>query len=158
MDKIDNNKKLGGMLIIGVLSIAFSAIISFTSITKAVLPLNINSTWMAISNLSLDTYNQPWMRFVFFKFSSSIFILILSIVLVILFIKQSKRFPMALIIFFMVRILLLAFIFYYQTIIKGPATPNLSEIVSSVFRALVITGVWIPYIMLSEKARETFIY
>ncbi len=158
MDKIDKKQSLGGMLILAVLSFAFTAIMSFTSITQAVVPFNFNKTWMIISNLALDTYNQQWMRFVIFKFSSVIFVIILSIVLLTLFVKQSKRFPMALVIYFMIRVLLLTFLFYFQTIVKGPPTPNLLEIINASFRALAITGAWIPYIMLSEKARETFIY
>ena len=158
MDKIEKKNSLGGMLITAVLSYAVAGIISFSAITQAVVPFNFNKTWMTISNLALNSYNPQWMGFVIFQFSSSIFVVIISIALFILFVKQSRFFPMALVIYFMIRVLLLTFLFYFQTIVKGPPSPDLAQIANASFRALVITGVWIPYIMLSEKARETFIY
>jgi hypothetical protein len=158
MDKIEKKQSLGGMLIIAVLSFILTAIISITQITQTVLPFSFDKTWIIISDLSTNAYNQQWMRFVTFQFASTIFILVLSIVLLVFFVKQLKIFPVALVTYFMIRVLLLAFLFYFQTVVKGPPSPNFAEIVTGVFSSLAVAGAWIPYIMLSEKSRETFIY
>lgn len=158
MNKTERKNNLGGLLVLAVISFAITAIVSFTAVSKTVLPFNFNQTWVEISNLSLDSYNKGWINFVYFNFFSIIFILVISTTLFFLFTKQSKYFPTALVIYFMVRLLLLAFTFYFQTVTKGPIAPTLTEVLSAAFRALFIPGIWIPYILLSEKSEEIFIY
>lgn len=151
-------KKEGGIVILVTISYITSIVLSFNSFTEMIFPFSFDENWLKISNLALDSYNKQWINLILFNQMSNILILILSIVLVILFVKQSRFISNALIAFFISRIILMTLTFYFQTVVKGPPTPELLEIGSSIIRALVIPGLWIPYFMLSEKVGETFIY
>ena len=158
MGKHEIKKKLGGLLALGIISVIITAIISFTSLSKTILPFSFNAKWLSITDLSSSTYNKGWMMFVVYHFSNSVFIVSITIALFILFIKQSKYFPTALVVYFMLRLFLLALLLYFQTVVKGPVAPTINEIILSAIRSLFIPSIWIPYIMLSENARDTFKY
>lgn len=151
-------KKQGGIVVLATISYILSIYLSFNSVKSMIYPFSFDTRWQEISNLAISSYNKQWVNFVYFTQIANILVLIMSIILIVLFTKQSKYITNALIIFFMFRIVILTLTFYFQTVIKGPATPQVLEIASYILRALVIPGLWIPYLMLSEKIRETFIY
>lgn len=155
METKKNN--LGYMFMLAVISIATTMFLSVSHLTKTILPFSFDTTWLALTDLSLSSYNNTWAKFIVFNFGTAIFTLILAIFLFVLFIKESKYFPKAIVLYLMIKILLIAVTFYLQTIIKGPPTPTAIEIVNTIIRSLAIVIIWIPFILLSSKAEETFI-
>lgn len=155
-----NEKKNNSKLMIFTASLSFGVtwMMTIISAIQDVLPFSFNKTWVQISSLQSDKYNPQWMNFVTLKFAFVIVFIIISLILMVHFFKQSKRFPVILVIYFMIRILLMVIVFYFQTIVIGPATPTLPEITLETIRSLGVTALWIPYILLSKKAREIFIY
>ncbi len=152
-----DNKTFSSYTYLGVLSYIVTIILHGTKILSSILPLSSNTKWMEISNLAENTYNLPWMKFVYYNLSSYLFILICSIIVAIFFFKRSRYFPTSLVLFLMISILRIAILFYLQTVIKGPATPTVNEIVLETLRSVSILAIWIPYILLSDNAREIFI-
>lgn len=151
-------KPLGGVIELAVLSLILTLFLSYGSISNIILPFNFNEQWIAISNIELDSYNEGWIKFAIFSLTSNLVIILYAIILLVFFIKQSKYTASALVSFVMLRILLITLVFYFQTVVKGPITPTIDEIIRTVIRALIIPGAWIPYIMLSKRARESFIH
>ena len=151
-------KKQGGVTVLLGLSYIVSMVLSFNKVKNMIYPFSFDNRWEAISNIKLETFNEKWANFVIFDLSCVILVIILSLVLLILFTKQSKYFTNFVIVFFIIRLLILTFTFYFQTVIKGPPTPEILEIASTIVNNLAIPALWIPYLMISEKIRETFIY
>lgn len=151
-------KNLGGMLVIAVLAYITAGLISYSDLINTVLPFSFNSTWLEISDSTLKTYNPQWVRFVYINSASIIAVLVLTLIMAVFFFKRSRLFPKVLLIYFMLRVLILTYIFYLQTVTIGPPTPTLGEISTTFIRVMLTGGLWIPYIMLSENASETFIY
>jgi hypothetical protein len=148
----------GTYWVIIILSYIVNIILSVEPLRAATLPFSFDNRWLIVSNLAADSYNRPWMNLVIFNFVTYIAIALFAIVLFVSFVKQSKYATYIMISFFMFRILIITLSFYFQTVIKGPATPGLDEILSKSLRALVIPGLIIPYMLLSEKVREIFKY
>ncbi|MBN2616769.1 MAG: DUF2569 family protein [Spirochaetales bacterium] len=150
-------QNLGGILVLAVFSFILSVFLSWGSIGDTILPFSFDQRWIAISDLSLSTYNESWVNFVIFILIENVLIVFFTLILFVLFVKQSKHFPKTLLIYFLTRLIFITLVFYLQTVIKGPPTPELKEILSGIFRALIIPGIWIPFILLSEKSSEIFI-
>lgn len=157
MPKNKIHDDLGRLSIIAIVSLILSIIISFEATQNIIFPLQSNKTWAAISDITSNSYNKDWMQFVIFKLSSNILILLSTITMFIFFFKASKFFPKILVSFLLLKVLILTFTFFFQTIIKGPQTPQLVEIISTSFRSFIIPVLWIPYILLSEKCSEIFV-
>lgn len=154
----DKKRPLGNIMILGVISLGITFILSYNSIRETILPFSFDERWLLISDLSLSTYNESWVQFVIFTLIQNISVIVFAIILFILFLRQSRFFPRTLVGFFMYRILVLTIVFYLQTVIRGPLSPTLMEIIRDSFAALIIPGAWIPYILLSENIRERFVY
>lgn len=157
MKKKLEKKPMGGLTVTVMISIVFTIIMSYGSVTKTILPISFDERWVAMSNLSINSYNSQWMKLVIFILISDIFITLFAILILIIFIRQSRYLSISLIIFFMTRVLVLTLVYYFQTVIKGPPTPELLDVMTNAFRTLIVPGVWIPYIILSEKSREIFV-
>lgn len=151
-------KPINGTLIIALLATIAAPFLSLNAFRFIVLPIASDDRWVVISNTLLETYNPHWVKLVYFEFFSNIFLFLFTILLVIMFFNRKRQYATVIIIYFITKILLLTIIFYLQTIIKGPPTPTLSQISGIGLRSLIFTGIWVPYFLLSEKVRETFIY
>lgn len=153
-----HKKPINGSLIVALLATILAPFLSLNSFRFGILPFATDDRWINISNSLLHTYNPEWVKLVYFEFCSNIFLFLYTIFLLVSFILRKKYYSKVIIFYFVLKIILLALIYYFQTVIKGPPTPTLSQISGVGFRSLIFTGIWVPYFLLSEKVRETFIY
>lgn len=156
--KKKSKKGLSGVVIFAVISFISSLILSYNNVITEIYPFSFDEQWLTISNLALDSYNKQWMKLIIFNLVSDITVLLFGIMLLIMFIKRSKYITLTLVFYFMYRVLLVTLIFYFRTVIKGPLTPDLTEIGTTAINSLIIPALWVPYLLLSEKVRETFIF
>jgi hypothetical protein len=156
-DKI-KKPPFSGTLIFALLSAGIVMILTLYSFREIILPFAFDSKWVKISDLALSSYNKNWVFLIKFEFISTIVQIIGLIVIVLFFFARSKRFPLALIIYVMAKVLVLTVTYYFHTVFKGVPTPTIAVMTGSHFRAILVAAAWIPYFMLSEKVRDTFIY
>ncbi len=156
-DKI-KKPPFSGTLIFALLSAGVVMILTLYSFREMILPFDFDSRWVKISDLALSSYNKNWVSLIKFEFISNIIQILGLVVLILFFFARSKKFPLALIIYVMAKILILTVTYYFHTVLKGVPTPTIAVMTGSHFRAILIASAWIPYFMLSEKVRDTFIY
>lgn len=158
MAKGIKKKPIKGTLYFALLASIIDPILQINSYMDRIKPFSFDENWLNISNHTLSTYNYQWANLVQFEFIGSLFIFIISILLIILFFTRTKYFPKMIIISFIFRTLLLTLVFYFRTVIKGPEPPDLHEIRAVGGMILTFAGIWVPYYLLSERVNETFIY
>lgn len=156
--KVKNKKPITGTLYIALFATIAAPFLTLNSFRSTILPFSFNETWMAISDKTLETFNPQWMNLVYFEFTCNIILFIYTVLLVVLFIQKRRKYATYIIVYFIAKIVFITFIMYFQTVIKGPPTPTMSQITGIAFRSLLFTGMWVPYFLLSEKVRETFLY
>lgn len=156
--KVNNKKPITGTLYIALFVTLAAPFLTLNSIRKTLLPFSFNETWIAISDKSLETYNPQWVNLVYFEFICNIILFLYTVLLIVLFIQKRRKYATYIIIYFISKVVFITFIMYFKTVIKGPPTPTISEISSIALRSLLFTGLWVPYFLLSEKVRETFLY
>lgn len=157
MNKI-KKKPIKGTLYFAMIAVVITPIMEINRYRQSVMPFSFDSIWLQISNPALDTYDYEWVRLVNFEFIGSIILILFSILLILLFMIKTRHFTKFIIIYFMIKIVFIAFLFYLRAIYRGPATPTLDEIKSIGAVLVFVTGIWIPYFLLSERVNETFIY
>ncbi len=151
-------KSIEGTLYFPLIASLAAPFLSFNAFRQMILPFNFDERWVNISSSALETFNAPWVKVVLFQFISNIVLFLITVVLLISFFQLTKHYTKMVITYFILKILLITLIFYFQTVVKGPPTPTLQQITGIGTRSLLFTGIWIPYFLLSERVRETFIY
>ncbi len=153
-----SKKTFTGILLLAILCSYLTITLSILSFKEIILPFSFDSRWLQISDLTLRSYNRSWVKLIWFEFILNIVQTLGLVFISILFFRKLKIFPTSLIIFVMAKTLLITTIFYLHTVIKGPPTPTFDVILGSNFKIIVVAFIWVPYFLLSEKVKDTFIY
>lgn len=149
-------KPISGVLLLAFLSIIAIPIISLNSFRSIILPFSFDKKWIEISTRALDSFNKQWSQLAIFEFTLNVILTIFSVMLIVIFVRRSKHLIRTLMAYYFIKIIAITVIFYLHTVIRGPVTPSITMIAQETFLSIVLTGIWLPYFLLSEQVRETF--
>ncbi len=105
-----------------------------------------------------NMYSALWKPMAFFELIGNVVLLGLSVLLIVLFFMKKKQFPIVYIgmMVLNVLIMLIDLIFIYQ-IQKALALDLNITATSQLIAAIATSGVWIPYMLVSKRVKNTFI-
>ncbi len=111
-----------------------------------------------LSDPDSNMYSALWKPMAFFELIGNVVLLGLSVLLIVLFFMKKKQFPIVYIgmMVLNVLIMLIDLIFIYQ-IQKALALDLNITATSQLIAAIVTSGVWIPYMLVSKRVKNTFI-
>lgn len=147
-------KGLGGWLILVGFGLCKTLIISLPQFFKTYAELIFSGDWIKLSQESV----APWFPFfILFEFLGSVASIVFALIATIYFFRKSKKFKKWYVVFlgFNACFMLLDLIIVYQ--IAGAQDLIDHEIFTVVGGALVGALIWIPYVMVSERVRNTFV-
>jgi Protein of unknown function (DUF2569) len=157
--KIENyfekDKAIGGWLIL----IAIALIISPFYFAASVFSDDIvmNGEWLQFLNSKSLNYNIGFGLLIFSEFLINIAFLVFYILAVFLFFKKRSSFPK---VFIYLLISNTVFIIFDSLIVYyiDSSAVNKDEIIKEILFAIIRIGIWIPYFLLSERAKQTFVH
>lgn len=150
--------KIRGLLIFIAFGLLLSLLQNFTAMLGGIAPLLGHRLWGKYTDPLSPDYHPLWKTVILYDAISGLFTFIISAVLVVLFFRKKRLFPKLTAI-----TLPLLFIMSYLSYFLGgkiPAVAMQPEHIRS-GRDLVIRFIafhlWIPYLLLSNRVRQTFI-
>lgn len=149
---------LGGWLVLVAIGRILGPIILLSAIYQ-VFSVYFQSGLLAqLSDPDSNMYSVLWKPMVFFELIGNILLLGLSVLLIVLFFMKKKQFPIVYIgmMVLNVLIMLIDLIFIYQ-IQKALALDLNITATSQLIAAIATSGVWIPYMLVSKRVKNTFI-
>ncbi|PSL35618.1 DUF3857 domain-containing protein [Chitinophaga ginsengisoli] len=147
--------QIGGWLVLMGIGVFTSPLNIFNGLLKA--SIFNNSMWQQLDKATNATHNLSILQLLLVtELASQIAMLVLSLLLVSLFYKKRDTFPRAMIFFLACNLTInvldnLACNYIFEK--KGWDRENIMQIVQS----FVAAAIWIPYLMMSERVKETFI-
>lgn len=150
--------KIGGVLVI----VAFGLIVSLLQNLGAVLgnlvPFRKTQVWERLTTPGSLAYHPYWKPVLLFELASSSAILGLNAMALILFFRRQRVFPKVIVVGIpIIFILMLTSHFLGGLIPAVGESPIYSKEVHALIVRFVALHVWIPYFIVSERVKKTFV-
>lgn len=149
---------LGGWLVLVAIGRILGPLILLNAIYQIFSVYFKSGMLTQLSDSDSSMYSALWKPMAFFELIGNVVLLGLSVLLIVLFFMKKKQFPMAYIgmMVLNVLIMLVDLIFIYQ-IQKALGLDLNITATSQLIAAIVTSGVWIPYMLVSKRVKNTFI-
>ncbi len=103
-------------------------------------------------------YHPNWKPVLLFELISSSVILGLNAVVVVLFFRKQRELPKVIVVVIPTIFVLILLAYYFSGLIPAVAeSPDYAKQQSDVIMRFVALHVWIPYFLVSERVKETFV-
>jgi hypothetical protein len=148
---------LGGWLVLVGLGLLATPIRFSFVLLQTYPPLFRDGTWEALTSPDGAYYHPAWLPILLTEMLGNAFFIAASLHLLALYYRKSARFPLRYMIFLAAN---LAFILIDAAAVKLvlPNEPILDpDTTKEVLRAAIGAGIWIPYMLLSERVKNTFV-
>ena len=155
---VAGNKKaldFGGWLILPIIGVVLSPIVLvFMSINAEFFSL---TSWEFVSSADSLGYDSLWAIVFIMELLINIFMLVYSVLLIFLLFNKRTVFPTHYIIFRVSYVLFIAFDYYLMTQIDNEYFVLEQSDLNSLIKAVVSTAIWVPYMLSSDRVRDTFV-
>ncbi|NSW92909.1 MAG: DUF2569 domain-containing protein [Firmicutes bacterium] len=148
---IGEYNKIGGWLVLVGITMVISPFFHFNVINEN-LKLYSPDKWNKLIN------NHPlWSILISFETITSIILLVVSVVLLIAFLKKKVYFPSLMIIYRVLNLVIVITISLIAVQIPYIANGNIQEYISAIIGQSLACAIWIPYFIKSKRVKRTFI-
>lgn len=157
MTEENNLEGLGGWLILVGLGIIFSPVKIIAMIFPVYSEIFSNGSWEALTTPGTEAYHSLWGAIIIGEILINVALVIAWLFIAFLFFSKKIAFPR-----WYIGILLftLAFIFIDALALKSvmPNEPVFDpETIKEIGRTLIVSLIWVPYMLVSKRVKATFI-
>jgi hypothetical protein len=146
----------GWLILVGI-GIVIAPLRLTVSISEAFKPLFENGTWEKLTTVGSDSYLPFFQALIVAEGIFNACLMLGSIYLIYLFITKSKNFPKLFIAIGVVSVIGLIVDSYLVTLVIASAELFDAETAKELAKTIVGYGVWIPYMLKSERVKNTFV-
>ena len=146
----------GWLILVGI-GIVIAPLRLTVSISEAFKPLFENGTWEKLTTVGSDSYLPFFQALIVAEGIFNACLMLGSIYLIYLFITKSKYFPKLFIAIGVVSIIGIIIDSYLVTLVIASAELFEAETVKELTKTMVGYGIWIPYMLKSERVKNTFV-
>lgn len=148
---------LGGWLIIVGFGLMITPIVIFSTLLSEHLPLFTDGTFALLTSEISEHYIPGFSIIMSYEILGNLILIFASFYLLFLFFKKSKFFPSYFIYFRLFNVLYIALDIIFAKMIF-PEEPVLDpSIARELFQVIFAAAIWIPYMLRSQRVKNTFI-
>ena len=145
---------IGGWLILVAIALIRAPILFSVTLFRSVFPLLRHETWVALTTKDSEAYHPLWAPVIVSELVVNVIFLALAFLALILFFRRKRLFPKFMIGLMLANVIwgiLLAFVYR-----KIPAMAEESLFDVETVGQIIACAIWIPYFLVSKRARATF--
>ncbi|HYV10821.1 MAG TPA: DUF2569 family protein [Pyrinomonadaceae bacterium] len=149
--------KIGGFLIVVGVGLVLSFLQNLGGLGWSLVPLR-GETWESYTTPGFTSYHPYWKPVLLFGVISTAVFLVLNVVVLVLFFRKHRLFPT-----FMVVLIPVCFVFmlagyYLEGLVPAiAATQAYAKQSNSLIVKFIAMHLWIPYFVVSDRVKRTFI-
>jgi len=147
---------LGGWLALVGLGLIIGVGQSAVAMFATYLPIFKSGQWLLLTQTSTPGYHPLWASLVAFELCTLLFSIVASLALLVLFFSKSWRFPRLYSGFLLLNLILLIADFAVGSMIPAVASAGVAESVRELARGAFAVMIWVPYMRVSVRVRNTF--
>jgi hypothetical protein len=149
--------KIGGWLILVAIGLIFAPIRLLVVLFKDLLPALSADTWSRLTTPGTEAYHPLWAPLLFFEIIGNC-LFILSPIIVAVFFFQRRRFvPRLIIVLLLANLVFVAIDYFAADLIPFVAAQEDLGSLKELIRALIACAIWVPYFLVSKRAKGTFV-
>lgn len=151
-------RRIGGWLLLVAIGLVIGPMRILDYLFTDYLPLFSNGTWDTLTSVDSEYYIPGIAVLMISELLINVLVIIVSIYLIVLFFKKKSVFPKwyaGLAVFSLVFILLDAYSF---SLLVPEIEMFDADTVKEISRSLISCLIWAPYLLISSRAKETFVY
>lgn len=149
--------KIGGLLIVVGFALISTAVKVLVFLTNDLLPLFSGESWKNFTTSDSDLFHPWYGRLLIFELIGNLILLLSSIVLIVLFFQKYKYFPKLMIGLIIFSVLFSTIDYFAGKFILSVANQYDAKYVYRTFGSVIVSILWILYLLNSERVRRTFI-
>jgi hypothetical protein len=148
---------LGGWLILVILSLTVSPIRIAYYLATDYWPIFRDGMWADLTTVGAVAYHPLWATLLIFELVGNLGGIALAVVALVFLFRRSRRTPRAVIIWLLWILGFVVVDFFAADLIPSVAAQSDADSMKEVFRTLVAAALWIPYFLVSNRVRATFV-
>jgi hypothetical protein len=150
-------KGIGGWLLLPVIGLFVFPIRTLISFATDYVPIFQTGAWGVLTSPDSARYHVLWAPLLVGEMACNLAFLALDVWLLVLLFSKSWRFPKVFIAF-----AVLNFVFILLDSLIGNQIPAVAQAsgqgsATEIIRALVMVAVWVPYMLVSKRVKNTFV-
>ncbi len=150
-------KGLGGWLVLPAIGMIIAPLITLNTIGSDFFTIFTSGSWEALTTPGTEAYHWLWKPTLIYEIVGNVGLIIFDLVLLVLFFTKSHRFPtlyIALLISNVLFVMSDLFLAMQIPVVAGNSDfGSLRELI----RAAVGATIWIPYMLVSKRVKNTFV-
>lgn len=150
--KVDRPRGIGGWLLLPAIGLFLFPFYALYSLAVDYWPIFHLGLWASLTTPGSEAYHPLWMPTLFYGIAANVVFIAFAVALILLLFRKSPRFPKAFVVF---ALLNLGFVLSIALIVWH-ITGSGQAVVTEVARAAVLVAVWVPYMLVSKRVRNTF--
>lgn len=152
----EDSKPIGGWLILVALGVVLRPLNIIATLFPMYSTIFFSGQWESFSIAGVMAYGRLYTPFIIAEFAINVFFLFFAIYLVYLLFRKSYKFPSYFIAYFIGMIIFILL----DAMVGGMITEEAvfdSATISELFKTGIYAVVWIPYMKISQRVKETFV-
>jgi hypothetical protein len=155
---IESPLKIGGVLIVVGFGLIVSAVQNLGHFMGNLVPFRREQVWEKLTTIGSPAYHPYWKTVLLFELASSSAILGLNAIALVLFFRKQRAFPKVIIIGIPIIFILFLTGYYLSGLIPVISeSPDYSEQKIQLIVKFIGLHIWIPYFVLSQRVKKTFV-
>jgi hypothetical protein len=147
---------IGGWLILPMIGLFVFPVRVAISLATDYAPIFRDGIWGSLTTPGSAVYHSLWAPVIVGEIFCNVAFLLFDLALLYLLFSKSRRFPMAFIVFALGNLAFIAGDAAIAWQIPAVAARGLEGFAGEIARALVMAAVWVPYMLVSKRVRNTF--
>lgn len=148
---------LGGWLILVAIGLVFAPFRVGALVLQLYVPLFRDGNWATLTTPGSEQYHVLWAPLLIFEIVCNLGFIVAYSVLAFLFFRKSRFFPKTYIALALINLCFIVLDMWFASFVL-PDEPMLDpDTTKEIARALVSAAIWVPYMIVSKRVRNTFI-
>jgi len=149
--------KIRGFLIFVAIGLFMSLIGNLQNLGWSILPFR-GEVWEKLTTPGFDSYHPNWKQALLFGVTSASVIFVFNIIMLVLFFRKHRFFPTFIVVAIPVIFVLLLVGHYLDGLVPAiAASQEYSKGTHQLIVRFIALHVWIPYFVVSERVKRTFV-
>lgn len=149
---------IGGVLIIVAIGLILSLVQNLGQVLGNLTPLRDAQVWDRLTTPGSTVYHPYWKPVLLFELASSAAILGVNVLAIVLFFRKQRVFPKVIILGIPIIFILLLIGYYLSGLVPAIAESEYyAKEKSGLIVRFIALHVWIPYFLVSQRVKNTFV-
>ena len=143
---------IGGWLLLPVIGLFLFPFYAAYSLATDYWPIFGLGMWSSLTTPGSEAYHPLWAPTLIYGIAANVALVAFDLVLVFLLFQKAPRFPRAFVVFALLNFAFVSSIALIVWLIVGGAEAAVKEVA----RSALLVAVWVPYMLVSKRVRNTF--